>query len=97
MDEVNYIPGDEMVISFTVNGMRGKIYKIEKVSSLNVVYILKTVLAEMTTYSSGEMILHYRGLVRDNFAIDYYGLGEGRNVPLRPCLHSNPTTRRILR
>ena len=34
-------------------------------------YILKTVLAEMTTYSSGEMILQYRGLVRDNFEIDF--------------------------
>ena len=38
---------------------------------MNNVYILKTVLAEMTTYSSGEMILQYRGLVRDNFEIDF--------------------------
>ena len=26
------------------------------------------------------MFLHCRGLMRDNFAIDYYGLGDGRNV-----------------
>ena len=38
---------------------------------MNNVYILKTVLAEMTTYSSGEMILQYCGLVRDNFEIDF--------------------------
>ena len=30
MDGFNYIPGDEMVISFIVNGMRGKIYNIKK-------------------------------------------------------------------
>ena len=57
MDEVNYIPGDEVIFSFTVKNMRGVIYNIINFSSLNTVYMLKTVLAEMTIYSPGQMNL----------------------------------------
>ena len=77
--------------------MLGEIYNIEKKSSLNTVYMVKTVLAEMTTYSTGKMFLHCRGLMRDNFAIEYYGLGDERNVLLCPRLRSNPRTRRRFR
>ena len=97
MDEVNYIPGDEMIMSFFVNSMRGKIYNIKNFSSLNAVYMLKTVLAEMTTYSAGEMFLHCRGLMRDNFTIEYYGLRDGRKVLLCPRLRGNSRTRRTFR
>ena len=97
MDEVNYIPGDEVIMAFFVNGIRGKIYNIKNFSSLNTVYILKTVLAEMTAYSAGEMFLYCRGLMRDNFAIEYYGLGDGRKVLLCPHLRGNPRTRRTFR
>ena len=55
--------------------------------------MLKTVLAEMTTYSAGEMCLHCRSLVRDNFAIEYYGLDDERNVILFPRIRYNPRTR----
>ena len=46
MNEVNYIPGNEVILSFTVNGMRGEMYNIKNFSSLNTV----------TTYSSGRWI-----------------------------------------
>ena len=59
--------------------------------------MLKTVLAEMTTYSTGKMFLHCRGLMRDNFAIEYYGLGDERNVLLCPRVRSKPRTRRRFR
>ena len=55
MDEVNYIPGDEAIMSFTVNCMRGELYNIEQFTFLNTVYMLKTVLEDMTTYSPSEM------------------------------------------
>ena len=97
MDEVNYMPGDEVIISFTVKSIRGEIYNIENFSSLNTVYMLKTVLAEMTTYSSGEMFLHCRGLMRDNFAIEYYGIGDGRNFLLCLRLRANPRIKRRFR
>ena len=58
--------------------------------------MLKTVLAEMATYSPGQMVLYCSGLVRDNFAIKYYGIGDGRTV-LCPRLRSNPRTRRRFR
>ena len=32
MDEVNYIPGDEVIFSFTVKNMRGEMYNINKLS-----------------------------------------------------------------
>ena len=69
MDEVNYIPGDEVIFSFTVKNMRGVMYNIINFSSLNTVYMLKTVLSEMTIYSPGQMNLYCSGLVRDNFTI----------------------------
>ena len=59
--------------------------------------MLKTILAEMTTYSPGEMFLHCRGLIRNNFAIEYYSLGDGRNILLCPRVRSNPRTRRRFR
>ena len=43
------------------------------------------------------MFLHCHGLMRDNFAIEYYLLSDGRNVFLCPRLHSNPRTRRRFR
>ena len=58
MDEVNYIPGDEVIFSFTVKNMRGVMYNIINFSYLNTVYMLKTVLAEMTIYSPGQMNLY---------------------------------------
>ena len=97
MDEVNYIPGDEVIFSFTVKNMRGVMYNIINFSSLNIVYMLKTVLAEMTTYFSGHMNLYCSGLMRDNFAIEYYGIGNERTVLLCPQLRSNPRTRRRFR
>ena len=30
MDEVNYIPGDEVIMPFTVKSMRNEIYNIQK-------------------------------------------------------------------
>ena len=87
MDEVNYIPRDEVIFPFTVKIMRGEMYNIKNFSSLNTVYILKTVLAEMTTYSPGKMNLYCSGLMRDNFAVEYYGIGDGRNVFLCPRLY----------
>ena len=74
--------------------MRGEMYNIINFSSLNTVYMLKTVLAEMTIYSPGQMNLYCSGLMRDNFAIEYYGIGDGRTVLLCPRLRSNPRTRR---
>ena len=35
--------------------------------------------------------------MRDNFAIDYYGLGNGRNVLPSPRLRVNSTTRKTFR
>ena len=40
------------------------------------------------------MNLYCSGLMRDNFAIEYYGLGDERNVLLCPRLRSNPSTRK---
>ena len=97
MDEVNYIPGDEVSFSFTVKSMCGVRYNIINFSSLNTVYILKTVLAEMTIYSSGQMNLYCSGLMRDNFAIEYYRIGDGKTVLLCPRPRSNPRTRRRFR
>ena len=97
MDEVNYIPGDEVFFSFTVKNMRGDLYKIINFSSLNTVYMLKTVLAEMTIYSPGQMNLYCSGLMRDNFAIEYYRIGDRKTVLLCPRLRSNPRTRRRFR
>ena len=97
MDEVNYIPGDEVILSLTVNCMRGEMYNIINFSSLNTVSMLKTVLAEMTTYSPGQMNLYCSSLMRDNFSIEYYGIGDGRTVLLCPRLRSNPRTRRRFR
>ena len=74
--------------------MRGEIYNIKNVSYLNTVFMLKTVLAEMTTYFPDQMNLYCSGLVKDNFAIEYYGIGDGRTVLLCPRLRSNPRTRR---
>ena len=59
--------------------------------------MLKTVLAEMTNYSTGHMIFYCSGLVRDNFAIEYYSIGHERTVLLCPRLRSNPMTRRRFR
>ena len=39
MDEINYITGDDIIMSFTVKSMRGEIYNIENFSSLNTVHI----------------------------------------------------------
>ena len=41
MDEVNYIPGDEVTMSFIFKSMRGEIYNIEDFSSINTVCMLK--------------------------------------------------------
>ena len=97
MDEVNYITGDEVIFSFTVKNMRGEMYNIINFSSLNTVYMLKTVLAEMTIYSPVQINLYCSGLMRDNFEIEYYGIGDGRTVLLCPRLGSNPRTRRRFR
>ena len=97
MDEVNYIPGDEVIFSFTVKNMRGDLYKIINFSSLNTVYMLKTVLAEMTIYSPGQMNLYCSGIMRDNFAIEYYGIGDGRNFLLCLRLRANPRIKRRFR
>ena len=97
MDEVNYIPGDEVIFSFTVKNMGGDLYKIISFSSLNTVYMLKTVLAEMTIYSPGQMNLYCSGLMRDNFAIEYYRIGDGKTVLLCPRIRFNPRTSRIFR
>ena len=70
---------------------------LTNVFSLNTVYILMTVLAEMTTYSPGQINLHCSGLMRDDFAIEYYGLGDGKSVLLYILLRSNPRTRRRFR
>ena len=64
---------------------------------MSTVYMLKTVLTEMTTYSAGQMFLYCSSLMRDNFAIEYYGLGDGRNVILCPRLRGNPRTRKTFR
>ena len=93
MDEVNCIPEDEVIVSFTIKSMHGEIYNIENVSSLNIVYILESVLVEMTAYSPGKMFLHCCDLMRDDFAIEYYGLGDGSNVLLCPRLRTDPRTR----
>ena len=77
--------------------MRGAMYNIINFSSLNTVYMLKTVLAEMTIYSPGQMNLYCNGLMRDNFAIEYYCIGDGRTVLLCPRLRSNPRIRRRFR
>ena len=97
MDEVNYIPGDEVIFSFTVTSMCGVRYNIINFSCLNTVYMLKTVLGEMSMYSAGQMNLYCCGLMRDNFAIEYYGIGDGKTVHLCPRLRSNPRTRRRVR
>ena len=56
-EEVNHIHGDKVIMSFVVNGIRGEVYNIEKVPS-STVYMLKTVLTEMTTYSVGQMFFY---------------------------------------
>ena len=43
------------------------------------------------------MFLHCHGLMRDNFAIEYYLLSDGRNVFLCPRLRDNYSIRRIVR
>ena len=97
MEEVNYIPGDKVIMSFVVNGIRGEVYNIEKVPSMSTVYMLKTVLTEMITYSAGQMFLYCSGLMRDNFAIEYYGLGDGKKFLLCPRLRGNPWTSKTFR
>ena len=97
MEEVNYIPGDKVIISFIVKNILGKIYNIENFSSLSTVYTLKTVLAEMTTYSAGWMFLYYCGFVIDNFVIDYYGLEDWKNILLCPHLRGGVRTRSTFR
>ena len=59
--------------------------------------MLKTVLAEMTNYSTGHIIFYCSGLMRDNFAIEYYGLGDGKNFLLYPRLRGGARIRRIFR
>ena len=93
MDEINYIPGDEVI--FFHLPLRVYVVKciiLKNVLSLNTVYILMTVLAEMTTYSPGHINLNCSGLMRDDFAIEYYGLGDGKTVLLYTLLRSNPRT-----
>ena len=58
MEEVNYIPGDKVIMSFVVNGMRGEVYNIATFPSTSTAYMLKTILAEMTTYSAGQMFFY---------------------------------------
>ena len=58
--------------------------------------MLKDVLTALTNCSVGENFLHCRGLMRDNFAIEYYGRGDKRNVLLRLRLRGNPRTRRTI-
>ena len=97
MEEINYIPGDEVIISFVVKCIHGKIYNIEKFSSLSTVYKLKTILAEITTHSASHMMLYCSGLMRDNFASEYYELGDGKNVLFFPRLRGGARTRRTFR
>ena len=99
MEEINYIPGDkDVLMSFVVKGMRGEIYNIENFSSLSTVYKLKTILAEMTTYPASHMMLYCSGLMKDNFAIEYYDLGDGsKNVLFCPRLRGGARTRRTFR
>ena len=97
MDKVSYIPGDEVILSFTVNGIRDEMYNIKNFFSFNTVYMLKTVLVETTTYSPSQMNSYCSGLMTDNFAIEYYGIGDGRTILLCPRLRSNPRTRRRFR
>ena len=97
MEGVNYIPGDEVNMLFLVNGMRGEIYNIENFSSLKIVYMLKTVFAEMTTYFAGQSVRYCSGLMRDNFAFEYYGLDDGRNIILCPRLRDGHMIRRSFR
>ena len=77
--------------------MRGEMYNIKDFSYLNTVCVLKTILAELTTYFPGQMNLYCSGLMRDSFAIEYYGIGDGKTVHLCPRLRSNPRTRRRFR
>ena len=93
MEEVDYILGDEVSISFVVKGMRGEVYNIENCSFLSTVYMLDTLIAEITTYSAGWMFLYRSCLMRDNFAIEHYGLGDGSNVLLCPRLLGQAKTR----
>ena len=98
MEEINYIPGDqEVIMSFVVKDMCGKIYNIENFSSLSTVYKLKTILAEMNTYPASHMVLYYSGLMKDNFAIEYYDFGDDKNVLFCPRLRGGARTRRIFR
>ena len=97
MEEFNYIPGDEVIISSVVKGMRGEIYNLEKNSSLSTVYMLTAIVAERTTYSAGHMNLYCSGLMRDNFAIEYKGISDGKNFLLYPRLRDGPNTRRTFR
>ena len=97
MEEFNYIPGDEVIISSVVKGMRGEIYNLEKNSSLSTVYMLTAIVAERTTYSAGHMNLYCSGLMRDNFAIEYHGLSDGKNFLLYPRLRDGANTRRTFR
>ena len=90
-------PGDEVIMSFVVKCMCVEIYNIENSFSLSTVYKLKTILAEMTTYSASHMMLYCSGLMRDNFAIEYYDLGDGKNVLFCPRLRGGARTRRIFR
>ena len=59
--------------------------------------MLKTILAEMTTYSAGQMFLYCGGLMRNDFAIKYYGLGDGINVLLCPRLRGEARITRTFR
>ena len=94
MEEINYIPGDGVIMSFVVKGMRGGIYNIENFSSLSIVYKLKTVLPEMTTYPASHTMLYCSGLRKHNFAIEYYDLGDGKNALFCPRLRGGARTRR---
>ena len=84
-------------MSFVIIDMRGEIYNVENFCSLSTMFMLKTVLAEMTTYSTDQMYLYCSSLMRDIFSIEYYGLGDGRNVILCPRLLGGPRTRRTFR
>ena len=57
--------------------------------------MLKTVLTEISALTEDEMNLFCSGLMIDNFAIEFYGVGEGTNVPFCPCLRGGSKTRSI--
>ena len=43
------------------------------------------------------MMLYCNGLMRDNFAIEYYGFSDGTNILLCPRLRGGARTRRKFR